>query len=314
MPGAGGYGKFTPPKAWDGKSADANGLLLPDYCLVRLFDVTVEPGKIYQYRIQVRMGNPNLGREDVAAKSYAEQKELLSPWYVIEQKAAVPPELQFYAVDQAKLDAEQPKPAPDAKDKPPPPLYSGDRSYSKDSQTVLQIHRWIDYLHSAVNRNDLPLGEWVIAERVIATRGEYVGRPTKVEAPYWRKMQDRWLLAADPTPKGADKPTKAGGVTVPLAAEPEPVLVDFNSADLTYKRMRPGVGDAPPTPAEEVKDKAPVEVLLFDNGKLRSHDSFSDSLDTERKERVEALRKWVDSIKNAKGGKDANDPFSGKGP
>jgi hypothetical protein len=66
--------KPAPPKAPPAPVAAA--ALVPDYCLVRVIDVTVEPGKVYQYRLRVRMANPNFGRKDVAAPELARDREI----------------------------------------------------------------------------------------------------------------------------------------------------------------------------------------------------------------------------------------------
>src|SRR5262249_44762812 len=54
------------------------GLELPDHCLLRVVDLTVRPGEAYQYRLRVRMANPNLGRKDVADPKLAADAELTS--------------------------------------------------------------------------------------------------------------------------------------------------------------------------------------------------------------------------------------------
>jgi hypothetical protein len=53
-----------PPKVPPAPAAPAT--FIPDYCLLRVIDVTVQPEKVYQYRLRVRMANPNHGRKDVA--------------------------------------------------------------------------------------------------------------------------------------------------------------------------------------------------------------------------------------------------------
>ncbi len=73
-----------------------------------MFDFTVEPGKTYEYRMKVRMANPNFGRKDVASQGIAADPELTpKEWYVLPKKLVVPSDLYFYAVDQAKLDQDQ---------------------------------------------------------------------------------------------------------------------------------------------------------------------------------------------------------------
>jgi hypothetical protein len=172
---------------------------------------------------------------------------------------------------------------------------------------VLQIHRWLDYLQNPKFSKDLPLGEWVIAEHVVATRGEYVGRDERVEVPYWRVLQDRFMLAND----GASaKPPKTTGAwvhfTPPGTNEPYPILVDFGGGDQSYKRYSPKPEDAPAKLMMEAQGPAPVEVLLMDqSGRLLAHDGAVDAADPIRAKRVSNMRDWVDKIRNSKGGRDA---------
>ncbi len=60
---------------------------LPTHCLIRVLDVTIKPGTIYEYRMRVRLANPNFGRKDVANPKDAEKEELASErWYVVPGK------------------------------------------------------------------------------------------------------------------------------------------------------------------------------------------------------------------------------------
>src|SRR5207247_6478811 len=56
----------TPPRpepaAAPGKPA---GVLFPDYCLIRFCDVTVEPGKTYEFQVQMRLANPNYQKPEL---------------------------------------------------------------------------------------------------------------------------------------------------------------------------------------------------------------------------------------------------------
>jgi hypothetical protein len=50
--------------------------VLPDHCLIRVLDASVKPGESYQYRIRVRMANPNHGRRDVSNPRDAQDTQL----------------------------------------------------------------------------------------------------------------------------------------------------------------------------------------------------------------------------------------------
>lgn len=79
----------APPKETTRAQA-ATPAVLPRYCLLRVLDPTVQPGRTYQYRLQVRMANPNYGRKDVAAPGLADAREIRSDWYEVPQKVVSP--------------------------------------------------------------------------------------------------------------------------------------------------------------------------------------------------------------------------------
>ncbi len=124
----------------------------------------------------------------------------------------------------------------------------------RPDQTALQSHKWVDYL--TVKRSDVAIGDWVIAERVVATRGEPIGRQ-RVELPYWRRQQNRFTMLADRSARPDDKKYVAA-VDVPFTPDgKEPILVDFTGGD------------------------SPVEVLLCiaADGKLIARNSAVDAAD-----------------------------------
>ena len=272
--------------------------VIPDYCLIRMFDFTIEPGKTYEYRMKVRMANPNYERKDVASQGIAADPELTpKEWYVLPKKLTVPSDLYYYAVDQAKLDQNN-------KDKDKGPKLPT-QPVAVGTQTVLQVQKWVDYL-TLKSRTELPVGDWVVAERVVATRGEPIGRQ-RVEVPYWRKAQDRYTMATDqPPPKENDKKYVA---SVEVALTPdgkEPILVDFQKTGAAYTRTHPRTEDAaaPADPAQAVEDtQAPEEVLLYTaDGRLLSHNAARDAVDPDRVKRLDEVRTWIKAVKDMKNG------------
>jgi hypothetical protein len=291
---------------------------IPDYILIRVFDVTVEPGKTYEYRMQVRMGNPNFDRPDAASQGFARLTELpAKDWYVLPEKVKVPTDLNYYAVDQVKVDADQAKvDAKEVKDpaqpKEPPQPKEAKLPVQpvKENQTVLQIQKWLEF--HKIKGVEEGIADWVIAERVVATRGEPIG-PQKVEVPYWRKTQDRFTLASDgPSKRGRKVPPT---VEVAFADGDPAILVDFTGGDVTYKRTQPMTDVAPAAgQATPIKDKAAVEVLLLmPDGTLAAHDSARDAADPDRVSRLKEVREWIHNVKNTKGGKDQSTPFGPPG-
>jgi hypothetical protein len=156
-PGAGGEPGFGDP---------TQQLELPEHCMVRLIDVTVQPGKRYEYRLAVRMGNPNKDRKrEVASPTYATEKELVGEWSDKSLKnrilVTVPPELHYYLVDQKEVaQAENPR-----------ERYRGPNvSANRDRQVVMQAHRWLQTVRMS-SGNPLFVGDWAMAERFIVNRG-----------------------------------------------------------------------------------------------------------------------------------------------
>jgi hypothetical protein len=267
---------------------------LPDYCLVRLIDATIEPGKTYQYRLQVRMANPNYGKKDVASPNYARDRELVSDqWYEVPTKVVVPPELLFYAVDQKDLDTEYK--GPFAKE-----------VLQRGRQVAMQIHKWVE---NAAGRGNafIPVGEWSVAERLPVFRGEYIGGSVRVELPVWKPTREEFVLITDNTTKRS----KAHNYPVDFSLSgTDPILVDFEGGDQFYERVVRRTEDKPET--TRIRDKSAVEVLILSpDGKLLSRDSAADANDEQRKVRLDEVRTRVKDVREGKTGeKDKKNPMA----
>jgi hypothetical protein len=270
-------------------------VFLPEHCLIRFFDVTIEPGKTYEYRMKVCMANPNAGRPDRPPEG---QELEARDWYVVPEKARLAPDLAFYGVDQKEIDARDPGNLP-----PGPRNVYPVRTW----ETVVQVHRWVDFL-PVKNRGALPVGDWAIAERVVVGRGEPLPRP-RVELSYWRTAQASFAMAAEPAKEGVPKPKGPPQVELPLAQDgDEPILVDFTRGDLTYLRTQLKT-DEPAESPRLVQDRAISEVLLYTaDGRLLAHNAPKDAADPERDARLKAVRDWIDQVKSMKIGRPLN-PF-----
>lgn len=246
------------------------GSTVPDYCLVRVIDVTVQPGKFYRYRLKIRMANPNYNNPNVASSAYKDNKEIESPdWYEVKGTVSVPSELIHYVVDQKNIKDE----------------LSGPRGYRgmnwnvgvKDDQVVFQIHRWIDSTQLPGRTDKDDIGEWAVADRVPVTRGEYIGRYLKVQLPIWRYTKDAFVLASPSTSKRSAAST---GVEVYFGNEnsdADTILVDFEGG----KKWLP----LPPAGGKPVnlEDTSAQEVLMLSpEGKLLARNSAADTDDEVR--------------------------------
>jgi hypothetical protein len=240
--------------------ADPKARALPDYCLLRFLDVTVQPGRTYEYRMRIRMANPNFGKKNQVEKAAdAEVKELLGPSARVPGTVAVSRDVLHYAVDVQALDPKFPGPP------------------AGREHVAFQIHRWMSYYEWAPPKSSttfFPVGCWVVAERVLVSRGTLVGGRQKVTLPVWSPEQKGYVKAGRPG---------AGGVEVDFGRYERPVeaplLVDFEGGKLSYKGT---------------KTEAPIEVLLLSpDGKLLARDSATDAADPARKERSDAWKKWL---------------------
>src|SRR5262249_54288030 len=137
-------------KVKDGESKleEIDDLNIPEYALFRFIDPTIEPGYSYQYRIKVRMTNPNYGKHNLAFPALGRDKEIAAADWTQTRQVAVPRDSEWYVVD----------------DRP-----------DKD-KLVVQIHHWVDIVQpdpDDVNQTT-GVGDWSIWERALGYRGEYV--------------------------------------------------------------------------------------------------------------------------------------------
>jgi hypothetical protein len=283
----------------DEKSDDSEETQPVEHCLVRVVDIDVLPGRTYEYRLAIRMANPNYRRfKEVASPDYAKEKELVSDWSKERIVVRVEPELYYYGVDQMELEGRR--------------SYKGPNWSPRPGQVVLQAHRWVD--HVRVSTVDVPVGEWAVAERFGVYRGEYVGRALPVEVPVWQYTKEKFVIASKPLKA---RRRTAAGVDVDFGygqtdhTPPEAILVDFEGGsvrqDVVVERKEDGVKTAPVTDsyAHEV-------VLLNPDGKLMVLEGAQDAQDARRKKRLEDVRHIIDNVKKNKkptaGGRE-KDPF-----
>jgi hypothetical protein len=311
------FDPFKPGKA----PAVAPGQI-PEHCLVRVLDVTVAPGKAYQYRLRIRMANPNSGLPDPSrppvpvrpasgprasgprasgprgatappgpmppgirpSLASTSGPELRSDWYNLPATVVVPRDLVYYAVDQKALEPRRKGPHYAERVRP--------------NQAVLQAHRWVDFIPLSGSKRPLAVGAWAVAERLLVFKGEYVGRKERVELPVWNTTGERFVLATDSTPR-----RKLPGIAVdfsygqPDRSPPEAIVVDFEGGPQTYDRaLRPGAARL-----RRLTDSSAVEVLLLSpDGKLLARSSDRDTEDPERVQRLHEVRKGIEGVKGAK--------------
>lgn len=253
--------------AQGGKEAEKNpsedpdaDLMIPDNVLVRLLDL-VQPGYTYEYRIKVKMANPNYKRtKDLAYAALGKEPELKAGEWTMVSKIDVPVEAFWYAVDSRPV---------------------GD-------QVNLQMHRWVDYTvptSDMVDSRGVAVADWSVLEREPTHRGEYIGRIANVEVPIWSVENETYELA-----RNARKQTR---IPIDFSAKDSrsrtAVLVDFDG----------GKGHTIRSGEKQIREDLPLELLVLNpDGKLILRNSVDDEENTERKERDTETKDWVAQVKN----------------
>jgi hypothetical protein len=244
---------------------DEQEVVVPEKSLVRFYDLTVQPGLTYEYRLKVKMANPNLGQtKTVAYAALAKEKEIKAENWTVTPKVTVPHDVSWYATD------ERP-----------------DRDKAK-----VEIHRWVDSLLADPERKESEhvVADWVVLdkEKASAHRGEYLGHTVDVEVPSWNAEQESYELLMNPKTRSRRVPVDFSA-RISQAMEPA-ILVDYDGGKVTQTIAK-----------QQVTDELPARILvLTPEGKLVVHYAFEDIKDKEREERVKAWKEEIDAIKKGK--------------
>ncbi|MFN4261513.1 MAG: hypothetical protein ACK4RK_19695 [Gemmataceae bacterium] len=288
--------RMTTPAA-SGAQEDKN--YIPDYCLMRFLDVTVQPGYTYEYRLRIRLANPNYGKRDlVAYPQLAAEKELVGPegWWTggdNPMRVSVSDEQFYYVAD----------------DSGSPP--------GKPDQTKLQVHRWLETERLDPNNafTAIPIGCWIVGD-INVYRGDFMNERENVELPMWFPNRESFGLAtpavsARPTFPFRPMQTKPG---VPVAFHTNDLLVDFEGGkkrDYTVRSAENKVG-------RRILDDSSQELLILTaDGKLVVRSSHIDQDDPARQERLNLYQSRVARARSGGaggtgtgGGSNPNDPFA----
>jgi hypothetical protein len=265
----------SPDKKAEKKDTDADAeLLIPDKALVRFMDVTVQPGLVYEYRIKVKMANPNYQQKsNLAYAALAKDKEIEATEWTLVPKVEVPQDIYFYAID----------------DKP-------DRD-----KTIVQIHRWVDSLFKDPqdDKTSTTLGDWTIAEKLPVRRGEYLGRLFETKVPVWNILKEDFELGVNPKNKQDRKLPVDFTVRTNKALDPV-LLVDYQGGKDIQERLEYR------TPENRVRfssatDSVPVQMLILTpEGKLVIHNQQDDNSNEERVARHKAWKDWIAEVEGGR--------------
>jgi hypothetical protein len=250
----------------------------PEHVYVRVYDAEVQDGRVYEYRVRVRLKNPNFGKKEAVSKASDADNEELPPqedhWFVIPQKVSVPQAGYHYVVEYTPPKEKEVRPYPTP----------------REGQAVIQFQRWYEYLDLPGNLKE-PIGDWVQAE-MLATRGMFVSGKAFAPLPFWSSIENAFILREIPgekTPKGKDP--RKGAIIEPI--RPKSLLaVDVAGGKIRH-RMQPNPGERT-NRGPVVDDEAASEVLfLYPDGSMELRTSARDKADADRKEREEHFKKWV---------------------
>lgn len=297
-PGANtGSNQSPPPKPSDATVKDE---FLIEHCLLRFLDINdddqyvLKPGRAYRYRFKIRMANPNYSEKpSKRTDTYydlAVDKEIVSDWnyvssrdsnnnYLWDRDIVVPADTFYYATD---------SPLPGTP-KPPAPA---------PNEAVFQFHRWTEDYVAKPGATPTPLGEWVIAPRVVIRRGEYVKSKALCEVPVKEINQLNFAVyPKEPITFGDELPWNGSTPGV------YPVLVDFEGGRTTYQRYAPPrkEGDTTPPPPTYFDDVKQEVLILLPDGRVEAHHGAVDEKDTTRIERVTNHTSRVNKLKSGGG-------------
>jgi hypothetical protein len=254
---------------------------MPEHVLVRFLDLTVRPGHAYEYRIRVKMANPNYGKKgEVAFSKLAKEKELVAPeWSGTEGKPVRVPDSQFfYAVDEKPSGRDWPELIGDTYRQP-----------ANKERAAIQVHRWLPTLPGD---KDQPVGNWVLLERALVHRGETIGRGENVEVPVWSMAQEADVLAAPLRGVRSQQRVPIDFRIHPRDAVTPAVLVDIDGGQIDSQKVKD---------RQLPSDRAPVQLLvLAPDGKLIARNSHDDMQDETRQEIHRNWRQWIQDARQGR--------------
>ncbi len=286
--------------------------------LLRFIDCDVKPGLTYEYRIRLKMWNPNYKQDaQVANPVHAKDdfKTLYSPWRDLDARITVPAESFLYAHDvkayRDQINALYPTGTKDADTKAINNLLQ-----VKENQAVLQVATWMEQVRTDGTKRE-PVGAWVVAETPVG-RGEYIGRKQFVKLPLWSAEAGQYTLR-----EVADKVVKGKG------AQPKGWLVDYTNnksvlVDFEGGRVKSRVNvrfddkGAMTLGSRDLDEDVATEVLIVrGDGKLVVRSSLADDADPYRRGIVTEWTRWITEIEKRKAGGGAagdGNPFDNPKP
>ncbi|MCI0704158.1 MAG: hypothetical protein L0241_24130 [Planctomycetia bacterium] len=275
--------------------------------LLRFVDCDVKPGRTYQYRVRLRMLNPNYGQDKLVANpehAKDKYKVLYSPWTQLDQSIAVPAESFLFSYDvktyRDQVDTAYPLYSNKTVD---PPIIATDETKAlnkllqvKENQAIVQLATWMSEVRlsdSSIKRE--PVGAWVVAEMPVG-RGDYIGRKQFVKLPIWSSERQQYVLreVGDKIIRGSKEVAQPKGWLVDFSSKS--VLVDFEGGRVRTKVKVTFDKDKGTLNASDntvVEDTATEMLIVRPDGKLLVRNSMADETNNDRKEVSKFWSDWL---------------------
>jgi hypothetical protein len=311
--GSAGPGVPRPPEGY-GNTTHVTDV---DNYLLRFVDSDVKPGLTYEYRIRLRMWNPNYGQDKLVADpefAKASYQLLHSAWRQLGTAITVPAESYLYAYDtktyRDQINSAYPT---EGKEATTETKYLNGLLQVKDHQAVVQVATWMEQVKAGEGIKREPVGAWVVAEMPVG-RGEYIGRRQYVKLPLWSSESQQYVLRelTDKIVKGKYQPK---GWLVDFTTKS--VLVDFEGGKLkTKSAVRFDTQGNLINQTRTFEEESATELLIVrPDGKLVVRNSGVDENDANRKIITSEWSRWVKEVethKSSSGEKSEPNPFDPK--
>lgn len=277
---------------------------IPDALPMRFVDVDILPGVVYQYRIRLKLLNPNYGKDKlVATESLSKVDKLYSDWSIIPEEVFVPAESFLYAH----------RPATIADIAPLVPLQYQTKETLKD-QVIIQMHVWFESIKH--NNRQQPVGDWVVRD-MVATKGAPLGRLERVPLPLWDPKESKYYLEVDEVKTIPEDVNKLPSKVRINFNVPRTLLMEFEGAKQTYEVPTVNPKDPSLPMYKKMEDESNLEILYVGpDGLLRLQTSGDPREKIIRERREKAWRTWVQDTYNQMQTSNPSTPneFIPKGP
>lgn len=278
----------NPPKG-NNETPELSGPV-PDYVPIRFLDVDLDSslvgGATFEYRLRMVLHNPNYQREtEVAAPEFARDKFLFGNWSEAKTVTFEPDQI-LYASDRERAK----NATDDGKDRDKVPV---------------QLHKWLGKVEviGGTDRDSALVGDWWV-EKLLVGRGQYIGRSPDLAGPAGESNLVQWVSHAVDTVNsriGADVQKK----TRTTDLQTNSILVDFQGG--AYQSYRSDFNKS------MKKEDVPAEILVLEpDGRVVARYMGDDRNLTERKNRFDHWKKWIDGLGKPSEHK-ANTPPGGGG-